>query len=280
MRDGGYFVRKLDLTSLRDAGKVFGIWKAILLRCGEWFSRITRTLRVKYRHPVVAVRIKGYQQPAYIRLGSSDAYVLEQIFFQCEYSPLGATIPQPMTMVDCGANIGLSALYFLHRYPDLKVIVVEPDPQNMRMCKRNLAPFAERTSFVQAGVWSRPAGLLLSGSGWGVKVREANPGEAPAVQGIDILSLLRMTPDGEIGLLKVDIEWSEIVVFGNGSEAWLPSVRNIAIELHDDQCRAVFEKALSSYRYIPSKCGELTFCLDIQSRLEPDVRQGPPLEVI
>ena len=258
-----YFVRRLDLVSLLQAGKVLGVWKAVLLRCGEWFSRLTRVLGVKYHHPLVSISIKGYAHPVHLRLGSSDALVLEQIFLQCEYSALRAISPQPKTMIDCGANIGLSAIYFLNRYPDLKLVVVEPDPQNLRICGRNLAPYAERVRFVHAGVWCRPAGLVLCGSGWGVKVREAKPEEVPEVEGIDMLSLLRMMPDGEVDLLKIDIEWSEIVVYGLGTEAWLPKVRNIAIELHDEECEAVFAKALEPYRFIASQFGELTFCQDI-----------------
>ena len=105
---------------------------------------------------------------------------------------------------------------------------------------------------------------VLRGSEWIVRAREAELGETPDVEGIDMLSLLDMIPGGEVDLLKIDIERSEIMVFGHGTEAWLPRVRNITIELHDEQCETIFTKALEPYRYIASKLGELTFCQDIR----------------
>ena len=156
------FLRRLDLVSLLKAGDALGIRKAVLLRCGEWFSRLTRVLGITYRYPVVRLHIKGYANPVHLRLGSSDPFVLDQIFVQREYSPLDEITPQPKSMIDCGANIGLSAFYFLNRYPGLRVVVVEPDPENLQICERNLSPFAERVHFVRAGVWSRRSGLVYS----------------------------------------------------------------------------------------------------------------------
>jgi FkbM family methyltransferase len=234
--------------------------KALLLRCGEWFSRGMRVLGVRHLHPAVRVQVAGYAQPLYVRLGTSDGYVLQQIFIEREYSPFDGIQPPPRTMVDCGANVGYSSFYFLQRYPELRVIVVEPDSANLAMCRRNLAPFLNRVRFVKAGVWSRPVGLALSGSGWGSKVREVLPGEAALAEGIDMPSLLKMIPEGEIDLLKVDIEWSELEVFGSEPEAWMPKVRNITIELHDPACETVFDRAVAPYRFSKSKFGELTFC--------------------
>jgi FkbM family methyltransferase len=36
--------------------------------------------------------------------------------------------PEASTIVDLGANIGLAALYFGTRYPQAKILSVEPDP--------------------------------------------------------------------------------------------------------------------------------------------------------
>ena len=61
-------------------------------------------------------------------------------------------------------------------------------------------------------------------------------------------------------VLKVDIERAERVVFGPGSRTWLPKVKVIVIELHDDECRDIFLAALrgTSLRYSLSRSGEMT----------------------
>jgi FkbM family methyltransferase len=212
----------------------------------------------------MAIRIAGQRHPLYLRLGSSDALVWEQIFIQREYSPFDNLVPEPKTMIDCGGNIGCSSIYFLNRYPDLRVIIVEPDADNLKLCRRNLEPYGERVQIIQAGVCSCAAGLVLSGTGWAARVRRAEPGEDPDIDATDMPSLLALTSDGRVDLLKIDIEWSELDVFREGSTAWLSSVDNIAIELHDAECKDVFFRALAGYRFELSEFGELTFCRGIR----------------
>lgn len=253
-------------SRLRDASQVLGLKTAMLLRVAHWVNYALRELRIRYRHPSVLIQMKGYQHPVHARLGSSDSLVLDQIFVQREYSTLDNLTPAPRIMIDCGANVGYSSIYFLNRYPDLKAILLEPDQKNVEICRRNLLPYADRARVIHAAVWSRSVGLVISGTHWAARVREARPQEKPDVHSMDIPSLISLTPDGEIDLLKVDIEWSEIVVFGDGAEGWLPKVHNIAIELHGTECETVFFKALESCRYESSRFGELTFCLNMRPK--------------
>ncbi len=95
------------------------------------------------------LRLPGFQFPLYYRTGTSDPDVIHQVFVRREYECASA-LPGIEFAIDCGANIGTSAFYFLHRYPKLRVVVAEPDPGNMAICHRNLAPFGSRVTFVQA----------------------------------------------------------------------------------------------------------------------------------
>jgi len=62
--------------------------------------------------------------------------------------------------VDCGANIGVSALYFARRYPAAKILAIEPDPANYEMLVRNTRQVAS-VHPVQAAVWPRQASLSI-----------------------------------------------------------------------------------------------------------------------
>ena len=48
----------------------------------------------------------------------------------------------PLRMIDAGAYIGDSSAYFASKYPDLKIVALEPHPANYAMAKRNSSPTA------------------------------------------------------------------------------------------------------------------------------------------
>ena len=110
----------------------------------------------------------------WVREGTSDYAVLEQIFHTEEFNI--STAPQfawirasydrmlaagetPL-IVDCGANIGLSALYFASHLPKAKIVGIEPARDNVELARKNTAnnPLIE---IIEAAVHDHPATLEL-----------------------------------------------------------------------------------------------------------------------
>ena len=62
-------------------------------------------------------------------------HLLELIFVERNYDvePLSA----PQVVVDLGSNIGLSVRFFAARYPDARILAVEPDPAAFELLSRN-----------------------------------------------------------------------------------------------------------------------------------------------
>jgi FkbM family methyltransferase len=203
----------------------------------------------------------------YARYASSDLDVFEQIFVQQTYRCL-LDVSKPKLILDCGANVGYSAVYFLNNFPAAHVVAIEPDSGNYSMCQKNLSAYGERVTLLRAGIWTHDAPLIVcrgqyrDGREWAVQVRECQKEETPDVNGRDIGTVLRQTAFRAIDILKIDIEGAERTVFA-GSRTWLDQVRNIAIELHDPMCEKVFFTALTGYRYDLSRSGELTLCKNI-----------------
>jgi len=227
------------------------LWYAIRCQCG-----------IKSRQ-LAKLRLAGFRYPLFFRPGGSDPHVINQVFVQREYDTV-ATLPGVSFIVDCGANIGCTSFYLLHRYPHARAVVVEPDAGNMAVCRRNLAPFRDRVTFVEAGVWSA-AGLLVvergafrDGAEWSFQVRPARPGERPDVTAVTIPDLMTAGGFSHIDLLKVDIEGAEAEVFGTNCDPWLQRTRNIAIETHGPECDAALHGALAGYRSEVGTSGELT----------------------
>jgi FkbM family methyltransferase len=221
------------------------------------------------------LRSRRARFPLEYRPGESDLEVFLQIFVHLEYESVPA-IPQGGLIIDCGANVGYSSAWFLTQFPSARLIAVEPDRENFRILQRNLEPFGAAVSTVNAAVWSRECDLVFEhtqyrdGRSWSVTVRETAEGEAGAVRGVDIPSLMKSAGASRIALLKVDVERSEIEIFGKSSAEWLPLCDTIVIELHDEECERVFHQAIKNENFEITSEGELTIAT--RSPLRPAVR--------
>lgn len=243
----------------RAEARIIGVGAALRL----WFARTFETRRKNPR--LARLNLSGFRFPLHFRTGGSDPEVIDQIFLRREYACI-VGIPDMEYIVDCGANIGCSTFFLLHHYPQAKAIVVEPDPGNMAVCRRNLAPFGDRVTFVMAGVWSSAGGLKIERGGqeWDIRVRLAKPGESADVRAVTIGDLIRDAGFSRIDLLKVDIEGSEAELFGNAeSSSWLARTRNLVIELHGPECERIVGTALGRFSHREGRSGELTVYREI-----------------
>ena len=66
----------------------------------------------------------------------SDIFIHSEVFTH-NYYRLGLS-STPKTILDLGANIGLTAIYFHRCFPDAALACVEPMPQNLSVLERNL----------------------------------------------------------------------------------------------------------------------------------------------
>jgi FkbM family methyltransferase len=205
--------------------------------------------------------------PVAFRAGTSDGNVFSQIFLHREYRCLD-DVARADLVIDGGANVGYSSAYFLSRYPEARLIAIEPDPDNFAMLARNLAPYGDRCTLIQGALWSSSSGVVISPPPpgqrreWAVTVRSAEADETATIPTVDVASLLRDAAVDRISILKVDIEGSEREVFAPDSNArtWLERVDNLVIELHGPQCRQIFMDAIDGFGFDVSTCEELTVC--------------------
>lgn len=219
---------------------------------------------IKLQRPF-ALLSKDARFPLKCRPNTSDINVFDQIFVGREYRCLD-TVADASLIIDCGANVGYSSAYFLSRFKNAYVIAIEPDPQNFAILRENLRPYGNRSEAICSAVWSHPASLALSeesfgdGREWSRTVRVAREGERPMMTAIDIGTLLSQSGHERISILKIDIEGAESVVFASNFDSWIGRVDNLVIELHSDECRAIFMKAIEGEGFLLSQSDELTVC--------------------
>jgi FkbM family methyltransferase len=189
--------------------------------------------------------------------------VFSQIFVTDEYGPLHS-LQDVRFIIDCGAYIGFSSAYLLSRFPEATLIAIEPDKQNYELLKQNLRPYGDRAKTLNAAVWPSNAGVKVSASGvgaeaeWATTVRQCRDGEQPDVKSIDVETLLAQTGYKQIDIAKMDIEGAEELLFAHSVNGWVNKVRAFAIELHNEECRKVFYRALNSDVFTFSLSGEVT----------------------
>lgn len=137
-------------------------------------------------------------------------------------------------ILDCGANIGASALWFHARYPKAHIVAVEPARDNVALLRQNLAGHPIDARAAAIGATDGSTRLSDPGEGaWGYRTGEDAEGgyEVPLVAIATLLaetSLDRFEPF----LLKLDIEGAERTLFDADTS---PAARFpvIAIEIHD-----------------------------------------------
>lgn len=260
--------------------------RSLLFRFWRWGTRVgwnttwhwlTYKTRLALGFPpesMVEVTARRAVHRLLVRRGrSSDFDVLSQIFQQEEYSSLRG-LADISVIMDLGANVGYSTAYLLSCFPNATALALEPDPCNFVLCRRNLAPYGKRARVVAGAVWSTRTVLALrkgfgDGREWATQVSEvAEQGGERDVQAWDVPSLLEAMGAARIDLLKVDIEGSEVELFGPNSAEWLPRVRHIVIELHGRKCEETFFAALRGFDYELSTDGELTICQNLRPKDE------------
>jgi hypothetical protein len=76
----------------------------------------------------IGVAISGIRHPLYLRLRNSDVTLLRCIFLEGEYDWLFSK--QPQVIVDAGANVGFTSVVFANRYPEARILAIEPESSN------------------------------------------------------------------------------------------------------------------------------------------------------
>lgn len=182
----------------------------------------------------VAVTYESILQPVHLRLRTTDVSLFEEIIVNAEYE--FESDRRPAVIVDAGANIGLTSVYFANRYPGAKIIAIEPELSNYSMLAKNAAPYPNVVP-VQAALWKADTPVNLSnpgGGNWSFRTCEnmGGAGQGSEVRGLRVDTLMREQELDYIDVLKMDIEGSEKEVFEECA-SWIDHVGVVIVELHD-----------------------------------------------
>ncbi|AYJ86396.1 FkbM family methyltransferase [Sphingomonas paeninsulae] len=147
-----------------------------------------------FDRPIAFADITGY-------LHSVAEIFAEEVYrFNCE-----TAAPH---IIDAGANIGLSVIYFKQLFPGATIVAYEPDPEMFRLLAQNISSYSG-ISLRQAAAWVEDTELTfytegsLAGSS---EVDFLNTGASTTVAAVRLKDELRKK---HVDFLKIDIEGAE-----------------------------------------------------------------------
>lgn len=139
-------------------------------------------------------------------------------------------------ILDLGANIGASMIYFLAGAPRARVVGVEPLDGNFAQARLNLDRYGDRAKLINAAVMNYDGSVELGVedtgrySGIGLSSERTE-----IVRCIDVNALIDETVQsyGRIDLMKVDVEGAEGPILRGVTEAGYAAIGRIAVEGED-----------------------------------------------
>ncbi len=215
---------------------------------------VARSTRTHARNTVCARRLRmnlaGRAVTVWCRDTSSDVEVFQEVFVECAYPVRDALRQSHPTVLDLGANTGLTSSLFAAWAPRARIVAVEPLPHNLSVLLANAAePWHRSWQVVPAAVGAGHGQADFHWSGWyssgtlNADIADARQGNVGRQEHHQAMPPLRVptTPVqhvvdtlglSEIDLVKVDVEGAEESLF-SGDPSWLRQTGCIAIDVHD-----------------------------------------------
>jgi len=262
-------MRKIDLAHDLEAAwrfmREFGIRGLII------FYRYSLA-RYGLGNAMQEIAIPGALGAIRLRTNTTDPEVFYEVFgkrahelqrLQEVYERIVANGECPL-IIDCGANIGITAIWYALNYPKARIYSIEPDSGNFSVLKANAGAYSNIVP-LHAAIWNRSTRLAIvdkSAPAWAVRVDEVRGG---AIGALTVADVLRLAGATKIFLIKIDIEGAEQALFRDNID-WLASTAVIAIELHDwmlpgQGSSRNFLTALAQHPFELLLRGETIFCV-------------------
>lgn len=198
------------LKQMRAIQKQFGVVNTLFGIHGKLTSEA--------KAPILAVSDDSLSRVLRIRRTYSDMYGFIEVCKKGDYEvpkTLARTVGSK-PIIDIGAYNGNSAAYFASRYPDSRVLAIEPNSDNYKLLRMNAALYFGQISTFKAAVspTKGPIERVAFGFNSGDNMLSSF---LPASEGSSAYDTDSLTPteivdlvDGQdIGILKVDIEGAE-----------------------------------------------------------------------
>lgn len=191
----------------------------------------------------------------------SDYGLFCEIFIDSPYSP--EQYADVTTILDLGANVGVSALYFRLLYPDARIHSFEPDPANVEQLRHNARYLGDVTihEYAVSGENGEISFYIDPHRGSSSSTQKHRDRQQEIIVETKTLeSLFEELALDKVDILKFDIEGSEEAVFTNFRK--FDKIRFLFGEIHGDLCDADATISIIKENYRNTQ----VYPLDIENR--------------
>jgi len=203
---------------------------------------------------------------------SSDLYVFDQVFLKKEYFPVISLISNlginVNNIIDAGANIGLTSIYFNSFFKSASIIALEPNKANFkRLCKNIYENNISKITTESRGLWGF-SGQAVSktnfrdGLEWSFSLENSQEqiNSSEMFNVVSIPDLMKEHNISYVDILKIDVEGGESSIFSNPKKLdWLKKVKILVIEIHEEVVsKNDIKNILANYDFIVFDSKELT----------------------
>src|SRR5262245_51741789 len=147
------------------------------------------------------------------------------------YHDIAAAGKAPL-IIDAGANIGASAVFFAREYPTSLIVAFEPDQANVDLLRRNTEGL--RVEAHHAAIGSRDGRVNVSDPGrgeWAYRTEISETG-ACAMMAMSRVVDEKVSAGAVPFIAKIDIEGAELDLFQEPT-VWVDRFPLLIVELHD-----------------------------------------------
>jgi len=184
--------------------------------------------------------------PISMRMGTADVETYFQVMLNQEYD---FHYPrEPKVIVDAGAHIGLSALWFAQRFPDARIFTLELERSNFELLRSNTARHPNIHP-LHAAIWPTSGSVAIADATAATWAFNAEPGTG--VTALSVPDVMARFDIDRIDLLKLDVEGAERGLLRD-SAAWIDHVDMLVAELHDrlvPGCTRALMAATTNFTY-------------------------------
>jgi FkbM family methyltransferase len=179
----------------------------------------------------------------------ADAFIRSEVFDHQFYRlPIDRS---PPTILDLGANIGLTAIYLARAFPRAALACVEPMERNLQVLARNLQLNGIRATIIAAAAHVDDGRVRMTSAAADYDHKIAVDPCAPSsleVAAISVHAIMRKLKWDRIGLLKMDIEGHEKILLAENCE-WLTCTDAMCVEYHHDGAEIELARLASRFGF-------------------------------
>lgn len=215
---------KSFVVRLYKLSKIFGFFPA--------FLSLIKLLRkpLNPSNVVVSAYHRDLKRDIYFRPGTSDVGILEQVFIREDYNYYFDI--EPVLLIDAGAHCGFASIYLRNKFPEIKIIAIEPEPRNFSMLKKNMAN-VEGAVLINKALTDTPKKVELTNPD--AKNPSFTFGQSKTgTMSVTINKIIeKYGSNYSPRMLKLDIEGAEKDIFTHNPETWINEFDLIFTEPHD-----------------------------------------------